>query len=123
MAKQGSANLEIPAEMRAFAEKSVEQARQALDGFISVAQHAVTTADRQAAGARAGARELGRLAVNFVERNIATSFDFAQRLVRAKDTDEVLAVHADYVKKQVAALNEQAKELSQQAAKLAETAN
>jgi phasin len=123
MAKQGSANLEIPAEMRAFAEKSVEQARQALDGFISVAQHAVTTADRQAAGARAGAQELGRLAVNFAERNIATSFDFAQRLVRAKDTDEVLAVHADYVKKQVAALNEQAKELSQQAAKLAETAN
>ena len=122
MAKQGNANLEIPVEMRAFAEKSVEQARQALDSFISAAQHAVTAADRQAAGARAHTQELGRLAVRFAERNIATSFDFAQRLVRAEDTDEVLALQADYVKSQVAALNEQAKELSQQAAKMADTA-
>jgi phasin len=119
MAKQGSANFEIPAEMRALAEKSVEQARQAFDGFISAARQAASTADRQATGARVGAQELGSLAVRFAERNIATSFDFAQRLVRAKDTEEVLALQSDYVKNQVAALNEQAKDLSQQAAKMA----
>ena len=33
---------EIPSEMRAFAEKSVEQAKQAFDGFISAAHQAVT---------------------------------------------------------------------------------
>ena len=33
---------EVPPEMRAFAEKSVEQARQAFDGFISAAQQAMS---------------------------------------------------------------------------------
>ncbi len=33
---------EIPPEMRALAEKSVEQARQAFDGFISAAHRAVS---------------------------------------------------------------------------------
>jgi hypothetical protein len=35
MAKEGNAGLEIPADMRALAEKSVEQAKQAFDIFIS----------------------------------------------------------------------------------------
>jgi phasin len=118
MAKQGSASFEIPTEMRAFAEKSVEQARQAFDSFISAAQRAASSADKQAAGARAGAQELGGLAVRFAERNIATSFEFAQQLVRAKDSEEVLALQSDYVKNQMAALNDQAKALRSEAAKV-----
>jgi phasin len=119
MAKQGSASFEIPVEMRAFAEKSVEQARQAFDSFISAAQQAASSADKQAAGARAGAQELGGLAVRFAERNIAASFEFAQQLVRAKDSEEVLALQSDYVKNQMAALNDQAKALRSEAAKMA----
>jgi hypothetical protein len=71
-------NFEIPQEMRAFAEKSVEQARQAFDSFISAAQQAVSTADKQAAGMRTNAREVGALAIGFAERNIASSFEFAR---------------------------------------------
>jgi phasin len=119
MTKNDSGNFEIPAEMRAFAEKSVDQARQAFDNFVSAAQNAVATADRQATGARAGAQELGGLAVRFAERNIANSFEFAERMVRAKSAEEVLNLQADYVKSQMAALNEQAKELSQQVVKMA----
>jgi phasin len=119
MAKQGNASFEIPAEMRAIAEKSVEQARQAFDSFIAAAQAAASSADKQAAGARAGAQELSGLAVRFAERNIAASFEFAQRLVRAKDAAEVLALQADYAKSQMAALNDQAKALSSEAVKMA----
>ena len=57
--------------------------------------------------------------MRFAERNIASSFEFAQKLVRAKDAQEVLALHADYVKSQIAALTEQAKELGKKAAKMA----
>jgi S-adenosylmethionine:diacylglycerol 3-amino-3-carboxypropyl transferase len=35
MTMAASDRFEVPPEMRAFAEKSVEQARQAFDGFIS----------------------------------------------------------------------------------------
>jgi phasin len=119
MAKQDYPNFEIPAEMRAFAEKSMEQAKQAFDTFISAAQQAASTADRQAAGARSSAKELSELAMRFAERNITSSFEFAQRLVRAKNAEEVLALQADYVKSQMATLNEQATQLGKEAAKMA----
>lgn len=115
MADHGTAIFEVPAEMRAFAEKSMEQAKQALDSFCLATQQAVSAADRQAAGAK----DVGELAVQFAERNIGASFEFAQRLVRAKDPQEVMALHADYVKSQVAAFSDQAKELTKQAAKMA----
>jgi len=119
MPREEPANFEIPAEMRAFAEKSVEQAKQAFNSFISAAQHAVNTAESQAATTRTGAKEVGELALGFTKRNIDTSFEFAEKLVRAKDSQELAALHSDYVKTQIAALTEQAKELSKQAAKLA----
>ena len=79
MAKEDSARFDIPADMRAIAEKSVEQAKQAFDIFISAAQHAVNTAENQATSAQAGAKEMGELAMGFAERNIATSFEFAAK--------------------------------------------
>jgi len=119
MAKDENSNFEIPAEMRAFAEKSVAQAKLAFDSFISAAQQAVNTAENHAATARVGSKEAGDLAMQFAERNIASSFDFAQRLLQAKDPREVAKLHAEYVKSQVTTLTEQAKELSKQAAKIA----
>jgi phasin len=119
MAKEGIGNFEIPADMRVFAEKSVEQAKQAFDSFISAAQHAVSTAESQAVNARSGAKEVGEMAIGFTQRNVASSFEFAEKLVRAKDAQEFTALHADYVKKQIATLTEQAKELAKQATKLA----
>lgn len=111
-------NFEIPAEMRALAEKNVEQARQAFEAFMTAATRAASTADKQAAGARAGVKEVGELAVRFAERNVASSFEFAQQLVRAKDSQEVMALNADYVKRQIAALSEQTRELTKEAAKM-----
>ena len=119
MAKEGNGSFEIPAEMRAFAQKSADQAKEAFDSFISAAQHAVNTAENQATSAHSGMKQVGELAVNFTKRNIDTSFDFAENLVRAKDAQELMALHTDYVQSQIAALTDQAKELSKQAAKLA----
>jgi len=65
MPKDGNAGFEIPADMLALAEKSVEQAKQAFDVFISAAQHAVSTAENQAASAQAGAKEVGELCDGF----------------------------------------------------------
>jgi phasin len=122
MARQGSPNFEIPAEMRALAEKSVEQARQAFDTFVSAANQAATSADKKAADARAGAKGIGALAIQFAERNIASSFEFVQQLVRAASFEEVMALHSDYVKRQMATLGDQAKELTKEAAKVGQQA-
>lgn len=110
MAKEGSTRFDIPADMLALAEKSVEQAKQGFDIFISAAQHAVSTVETQAATAQAGAKQVGELAMGFAERNIAPSFEFAQKLLQAKEPKDVMALHAEYVNTQIAALTDQGKE-------------
>ena len=104
--------------MRVFAEKSVEQAKAAFDSFVAATQEAVNRAQNQAVSTQTGAREMGELAMRYAERNIAASFDFAQRLVQAKDAKEMADLHAEYIKKQMQTLTEQAQELGRQAAKL-----
>src|SRR6478736_10353857 len=109
MAKEGtSTRFDIPADLRTLAEKSVEQAKQAFDIFISAAQHAVSTAENQAASAQAGAKEIGELAIGFAERNVASSFEFVQKLLQVKEPNDVMALHSEYVNFQIATLTEQA---------------
>jgi phasin len=112
-------DFEIPGDMRAFAEKSVEQARQAFDTFINAAHQAAANFEGQAASAQKGVLAVSEKAVAFAEQNMAASFDYAQKLVRAKDAQEVMRLHAEYVQAQMAALAEQARELGQTATRAA----
>ena len=113
---------EIPSEIRAFAERSVEQARQAFDGFISAAHQAVSAFEGQAETARKGAKDVTQKAMGFAEQNIANSFDLAQQLVQAKDMQEVLKLQADFVKNQMQVLTEQARELGERTSEAAREA-
>jgi phasin len=119
MATNPAEQFQIPPEMRALAEKSVEQAKQAVEGFISAAHRAVSALEGQAETARQGAKDVGEKAMDFAERNITNSFDFAQKLVRAKDVQEMLELQASYVRTQMEVLAEQAKELGQSGSKMA----
>ncbi|KAB2885568.1 MAG: phasin [Pseudorhodoplanes sp.] len=112
-------NFEIPAEMRKFAEQSVDQARKAFESFIDAAQQAASDIEGRANVARAGAKDVGEKAMVFAQHNIASSFEFAQQLVRARDVQEVLKLQADYIRSQIEALNQQAKELGETAGKAA----
>ena len=112
-------NFEIPSDMRKLAEQSVEQARQAFGGFINAAQQAVSDMEGRASMARSGAKDVGEKAMTFAQHNIMASFEFAQKLVRAKDMQEMMKLQADYIQSQMQVLNEQAKELGQSASKVA----
>ena len=110
---------DVPPEMRAFAEKSVEQARQAFDGFISAAHQAMSAFEGQAETARKGAKDVTEKAMTFAELNIASAFEFAQELMRARDTQDVLRLQGDYIKRQMQVLTEQARELGESTSKAA----
>jgi phasin len=118
MAKEAGMSFEVPAEMKMIAEKTMEQAREAFDSFMNATKEAVSQAETRATTARSGAKDVVELAVKFSEQNIAASFEFALRLMQAKDAKDVTAIHSEYVSKQVSALTEQAKELSKHTAKL-----
>ena len=114
---------EIPADMRKFAEQSVDQARQAFDGFIAAAQQAVSEMEGRAHAARSGVMEMSGRAMTFAEKNMTENFEFAKSLVRAKDVEEVLKLQTEYVKKQISTLQDQAKELAESATKAAKDAS
>ena len=111
MATNQNQNYEIPAEMRDFAEKSVEQARKAIDGFMSAAQKTVDTFEGSANTVQASAKDVGRRTFSYAEQNISAAFDFAQRMVRAKDMQEAMQDQAEFVRQQFESMQAQMREL------------
>ena len=106
-----SPSYQIPTEVREFAEKSVEQARKAFEGFSGAAQKAIAAVDTSAIPAAAGAKVVGATALGYAEANIKAAFDLASKLVQAKDVQEVLTLQTEFAKSQFAAFQEQTKEL------------
>jgi phasin len=111
MATNPTPNYEIPPEMRDFAEKSVEQARKAIDGFMGAAQRTVDTLEGSADTVQASAKDMTRKTFAYAEQNIAAAFDLAQKIVRAKDMQEAMRVQAEFVRSQFEAMQAQMKEI------------
>lgn len=104
-------NYEIPGEMREFAEKSVDQARKAFEGFVGAAQKAAGQADETTTSMTTNVKTVGNKAMGFAEMNIRAAFDHAQKLVRAKDMTEVMSLQSEFMRSQMASMQEQAKEI------------
>ncbi len=119
MANEQMWNFDVPTQMRQFAEQSVEQAKKAMDGFLNAAHKTATTLETQANTAQTGAKDVGQKVMTFAEQNINNSFEFAQKLVRAKDVHEVMALQQEFLKSQMQAMQEQAKDLGATASKVA----
>ena len=51
--------------------------------------------------------------MSFAEINVNAAFDLAEKLVHAKDLQEVLSIQSEYVKAQMAAIQSQTKELGE----------
>jgi phasin len=102
---------EIPNELRDFAERSVDQARKAFEGFVSVAQKTVGTVDGATSSTQTSVKSLGAHVLDYTEQNINAAFELASKLVKAKDPQEAFALQSEYLKAQLSALQEQAKEI------------
>ena len=107
---QDNTNYEIPTEMRDFAEKSVEQARKAVDSFLSAAHRTADTLEGSASTVQSSAKDMTRKTLSYAEQNLSAAFDHAQRLVRARDVQEAVQLQSEFVRSQFAALQAQMKE-------------
>lgn len=101
---------QIPTEVRDFAEKSVEQARKAFEGFAGAAQKALDTSADVPFGLQS-AKDVSTKALSFAEANVNAAFDLAQKLVHAKDPQEVFKLQSEFVQAQLKTIQEQTKEL------------
>jgi phasin len=102
---------DVPSELRDFAERSVEQARKAFEGFLAVA---LRTAEFPSGGPFSNegrAKSIAAQVIAYTDQNVNAAFDLASGLVRAKDAQEAFALQSEYLKAQLTALQTQAKEL------------
>ena len=102
---------EVPTDLRDFAERSVEQARKAFEGFVSVAQKTAGAVDTASASVQANVKSATAQALGYAEENVNAAFDLAHKLVKAKDPQEAFALQSEYLKSQLAKLQSQAKEI------------
>jgi phasin len=110
---------EIPEQMREVADKSVSQARKAIEQFLDATQQAVAKAGGSVKSAGEGAADLQRQSLAYVEENVAASFDLAQRLVQARTLEEMAALQQEFLRKQMTAAAEQTVQLTAMAARAA----
>jgi phasin len=113
MAMNPNTGYEVPPEMRDFAEKSVDQARKALDGFIGAAHKAVETFQGSTSTVQSSVVEATRKTLSYAEQNLSASFEHAQKLVRAKDMQEALSLQTEFARTQFQAMQHQLKELTE----------
>jgi phasin len=118
MAKEPFEQFAIPNEMRAFAEQSVTQARKAFDGFIQAANQAMGQLHDHAQAAQSGATEIAHKSMSYAEANVAATFEYAQKLMHAKDASEVMALQSEYLSRQMQVLSTQVQDLGKSAAKI-----
>jgi phasin len=113
MSDNGQDRFEIPKEMRSMAEASFEQARKTFEKFLTSAQQAAGSIEERGATVRAGAKDISSKAIAYAEKNVQTSLDYAQSLLKAKDLTEVMRLHSESVQSQMRSLAEQASEMGQ----------
>ncbi len=106
-------NLEVPAEIREMAEKSVEHARKAFENFVVAAQKAAAESETATASLATGAKEISSKAMGYAETNVKAAFDFAQKLFQIRDPKEFLTAQSEFVKSQLATVQKQAKDLGE----------
>ena len=105
-------NMEVPEVMREFAEKGVQQAKDAYDRIKTAAEDATNILEDTYATASRGAAEYNLKALDALRSNINSSFDYVQQLMGVKTLSEAVELSASHVRKQFDALTAQSKELS-----------
>ena len=108
---------EIPEQVRTFAEKSVEQAKKAVDDFIAASHQAVEKVEASSATVQSGALDLNKKVLSLAEANLSAAFDHASKLIKAKDAQEILKLQGDFLKAQAASFGEQVRQIGDAAAK------
>jgi phasin len=107
-----STGFEIPAEMRALAEQSIETARKAFQGYLNATEKALGMVETST-GASQTARDLGRKAMSYAQENVIDSFAFIDKLMRARDVEEVLRLQGEFAQTQARKLAEQTRTLGE----------
>jgi phasin len=97
--------LEVPAELRDLAEKTIDQAEKAFGMFFDAAGKSMTS--MPGAGT-----EISRQALSFTEQNMKAAFDHARKLVHATDLQEAMRIQSEFLRSQFTNAGEHMRQIS-----------
>ena len=97
--------MEVPAQLRDMAVKSVDNAEAAISSFMESASKSV-----QVIPSPMGDVAKQTLAIS--ERNLKASFDHARKLMQAKDIAEVMRLQTEFVRSQFSVATEQFQQMT-----------
>jgi phasin len=97
--------MQVPDAVREVAEKTVEQAEKAFNSFLNAANQSVAIIPGPAA-------EISKKTLAFTEQNMKAAFDYARKLLHAKDMQEVMQIQSEFFRSQFTAAQEQMKQMS-----------
>ena len=101
----------VPKDVRALAEKTVSQARQAYDRSLDAFDASLTTFERSFDAAGQGAAAFNRKIVDIARRNVEASFELATSLAGAKNLADMVELQSAFWRKQFGVLTAQAEEV------------
>ena len=85
--------LEVPAELRDLAEKTIDQAEKAFGLFFDAAGKSMTSMPGPGT-------EFSRQALEFTEQNMRSAFEHARKLVHATDLQEAMRIQSEFLRSQ-----------------------
>jgi phasin len=91
MEKSAAMEMQVPDAVRELAEKTVGQAERAFDAFISAAHQSIAMIPNPAT-------EMSKKTLALTEQNMKVVFDYARKLLHAKDMQEVMQIQGQFFK-------------------------
>jgi phasin len=101
--------LDVPPQVREFAQKSVDQAERAISSFMDSATKSVAIVPGPMT-------DVAKHALAITEKNLKASFEHAGKLMQAKDIGEVMQLQTDFLRNQFGTATEQFKVMTSGAA-------
>ena len=92
---------EIPTDVRKMTDQSMQQVRTAIHGYLQFFQRGVPSNVM-------GSSELSDKVFGYAERNVASAFEFAERLVQVRDFQSLIRVQTDFIQAQMQAMSDRA---------------
>jgi hypothetical protein len=89
------------------------EAKLTFTDYNQAARDAVSTFDQWIEASQVGAQGITKKAMKFAHHNVLSAFDFAQKIVQAKDIDELKRTQTEFVQWQIQVLSEQVKDLGE----------
>jgi len=103
--------VEIQQSFRSALEKSVVESRAAFVKAKTAADEAASAFEVSFAAAKDGALAINAKAFEALRANSETNFDFLKAVLAAKSLSDVIALHAEFTRKQVETMTGQTKDL------------